>query len=266
MRTRFAPSPNGYLHLGHAFSALNVWQAATDMGGEALLRIDDIDQSRARSEFETAIFEDLTWLGLRWPAPVRRQSDHLTDYAKALERLKGLGLTYPCFCTRKTLKTNALGHYAGTCKALTRDDVNMRLAGGEVPNIRLNAAAALKRAGNALRYMDSGVVRTVGETPMEDTVLARRDIKGSYLLSCVIDDAAQGITHVVRGCDIQPMTATQVLLQDLLNLPKPIYVHHRLLTDPGDQKLSKSKGSQSLRDLKQQGATATDLKAQLGFS
>ncbi|MEM1018957.1 MAG: tRNA glutamyl-Q(34) synthetase GluQRS [Pseudomonadota bacterium] len=265
-KTRFAPSPNGYLHLGHALSALTVWRAAYDAGGTALLRIDDIDQSRARDEFEEAIFADLHWLGLSWPQPVRKQSDHLKAYRAALQALTEKGLTYPCFCTRRDLKTDEYGHYAGTCRTLDAAAQTKHLNEGKKPAIRLNAARALATLPKPARYMDSGRMVSCGDQPLEDIILARRDIGGSYILSCGVDDAAQGITHVIRGQDIQAMTATQVLLQHILDLPTPVYVHHPLLTDANQQKLSKSKGSKSLRDLRAEGQSAAEVRARLGFS
>ncbi|MEM7568886.1 MAG: tRNA glutamyl-Q(34) synthetase GluQRS [Pseudomonadota bacterium] len=265
MRTRFAPSPNGYLHAGHAFSALSVWRAAQDMGGEALLRLDDIDQSRARSGFEDAIYEDLAWLGLRWPTPVRRQSEHMDAYDEALTQLIDLGVTYPCFCTRKTLRLTDQGYYAGTCRPLSPEQRAEKTLQGPKPAIRLNVAAALDHLGTAPRYLDGGLRLSCVPGEMEDAILARRDIGSSYLLSCVVDDAAQGITHVIRGRDIQPLTPLQVLLQQLLGLPTPVYMHHALITDAGQQKLSKSKGSPALRDVREAGMTATALKEKLGF-
>lgn len=265
MRTRFAPSPNGYLHAGHAFSALTLWGLAADLGGEVLLRLDDIDQGRARTEFENAIYEDLAWLGLSWPRPVRRQSEHMNAYDEACHKLTALGVTYPCFCTRKTQQLDSAGHYWGTCRTLSKDDCAQRRARGEIPSIRLHAVRALSLLQHVPQYEDTGAIISCADAPLEDAVLARRDIGSSYLLSCVVDDAAQGITHVIRGRDIQPLTSLQVLLQTLLGLPTPLYHHHKLITDEAQQKLSKSKGSQSLRDLRTAGFQADQLKALLGF-
>lgn len=265
-RTRFAPSPNGYLHAGHAYSALMVWDMARANRGTVHLRIDDIDQGRARPEFEAAIIDDLHWLGLSWPEPIRRQSEHLAAYQAALERLEAIGVTYPCFCTRKTVKVDVHGHYARTCRPLTAGEVGHHLASGRTPSIRLNIDAALAYLQDVPTFTDTGVQRRCDDSPLEDAVLARRDIGGSYILSCVVDDAAQGITHVVRGKDIQPMTATQVILQRLLRLPTPIYHHHDLITDDLKQKLSKSKGSQSLQDLRLAGLSVPELKEMLGVA
>ncbi|MEO0412924.1 MAG: tRNA glutamyl-Q(34) synthetase GluQRS [Pseudomonadota bacterium] len=265
MRTRFAPSPNGYLHAGHAFSALTVWNAAAKAGGEALLRLDDIDQSRARTDFEAAIYDDLAWLGLTWPHPVRRQSDHMDAYDGALTALSEMGVTYPCFCTRKTLRLNKNGHYSGTCRSLSEAEKDKRRARGETPSIRLHASRALSLLEHPPRYEDTSAAVSCAQAPLEDAILARRDIGSSYLLSCVVDDAAQDITHVIRGRDIQPLTSLQVLLQALLGLPTPVYHHHTLITDDAQQKLSKSKGSQSIQELRAGGVSAEQLKALLAF-
>lgn len=264
--TRFAPSPNGYLHLGHAFSALTAYNAAQAHGGKMLLRVDDIDTSRAREEYILAIYEDLAWLGLSWPQPVRLQSAHFKDYQAAAARLRSMGVTYPCFCTRSTLRLDAAQQYAGTCKGLTQADIAARIKGGDQAAIRLDvAASAAALKGVALRYEDTGKACQVDSSTLEDAVIIRKDIGTSYLLSCVVDDAAQHITHVVRGHDIQPLTGLQVLLQRLLGLPTPIYRHHSLISDAAQQKLSKSKSAPSLRDARAAGLEARDIRRQLGF-
>jgi len=265
--TRFAPSPNGYLHLGHAFSALSVEAAARAAGGTMLLRIDDIDTSRAREEYVQAIFEDLAWLGLTWPTPVRVQTAHLGDYDAALQKLIDMGLTYPCFCTRKTLKLTAEGHYSGKCKPLSQNEINDRIKTGEQPALRLDTQKAHAVLGSrTLSLMNNGKRETIGIAALDNAVIQRKDIGCSYLLSCVVDDAAQGITDVIRGADIEHMTGLQVLLQTLLGLPTPRYTHHKLISDKTQKKLSKSEGAPSLRDARAQGTTAKDIRLSLGFS
>lgn len=264
--TRFAPSPNGYLHLGHAFSALTAFHAAKAASGAFLLRIDDIDTSRARQEFTEAIMTDLQWLGLDWPQRVRFQSAHLRDYGKAAQHLARLGVTYPCFCTRKTLMLDERGHYAGPCKALSSAAVTAKQAQGQIPAIRLDSQKALSHIPAArLAYEDTTSAETVGTQPLDDPIIVRKDIGSSYLLSCAVDDAAQGITHVIRGQDIQALTPLQVLLQALLGLPTPIYQHHGLITDDDQRKLSKSEGSPSLKDARLSGVLAKTIRNQFGF-
>lgn len=265
--TRFAPSPNGYLHLGHAFSALTASRAAQAAGGVMLLRIDDIDSSRAREEYIQAIFEDLEWLGLQWPSPVRLQSAHLNEYDAAAKTLMDRGLTYPCFCVRKSLQLDARGHYAGTCRHMSQTDIAARVKAGEQAAIRLNIDAALKALnGGDFTYEDTGERHSLADAPLEDAIIIRKDIGTSYLLSCVVDDAAQNITHVVRGRDVGGLTALQVLLQRLLGFPTPIYHHHALISDETQQKLSKSKNAPSLRDARAHGASPSDILNQLGLA
>lgn len=265
--TRFAPSPNGYLHLGHAFSALTAYHAARARGAIMLLRIDDIDTSRAREEYVQAIYADLAWLGVTWATGVRVQSAHLADYDAAAAQLAAQGMTYPCFCTRASLALDEHGHYAGTCRTLSAADVAKRQARGEQAAIRLNTAKALAATPRQrLNYVDTGRTCSANSAPLEDAVIVRKDIASSYLLSCVIDDADQKVTHVIRGQDIQPLTPLQVLLQALLERPTPTYIHHALLMEDGAQKLSKSKGSTSLRDLRDQGAAPQQIWTELGFA
>lgn len=231
-----------------------------------LLRIDDIDTSRARSQYTGAIYEDLRWLGLHWPSPIRAQSNHLADYDAAAHELRERGLLYPCFCTRKTLRLTARGHYAGTCKALSKSDIERRIAAGEKPAMRLNVQKAFAQVGQqALGYKEAGIYHPLRSEDLDDAVLLRKDIGSSYLLSSVIDDAAQYITHVIRGADIQHMTGLQVLLQALLNVPTPNYQHHRLISGDDQEKLSKSKGAPSLRDARAAGTSPKDIRTALGF-
>lgn len=265
--TRFAPSPNGYLHLGHAFSALKAHHEARAHATLMLLRIDDIDTSRAREEYVQAIYTDLAWLGVRWADPVRIQSAHMADYDAAAHQLEKQGMTYPCFCTRKSLLLDDHGHYAGTCRTLSPADIAERRATGEQAAIRLNTAKALKTLPQErLTYMDNGLPCRADSAPLDDPIIVRKDIGSSYLLSCVIDDAAQQVTHIIRGQDIQPLTPLQVILQALLQRPTPTYIHHELIMEDTTHKLAKSKGSTSLRDLRDQGATPQHIWADLGFA
>ena len=230
--TRFAPSPTGLLHLGHAHSALFGWTAARDRNGLFLLRIEDIDPARCRPEFERQLMEDLSWLGLTWPTPVRRQSDHLDDYRAALDRLAGLGVTYPCFCTRKEIEEEIAraGHaphgpdgalYPGTCRHLSDAERSARLAAGQAFAIRLDVARAGRLAG-PLSWRDHAAGQ-IDATPeiLGDVVLARKDVPTSYHLSVTVDDALQGVTLVTRGSDLFHATHLHRLLQALLGLPPP---------------------------------------------
>lgn len=281
---RFAPSPNGLLHLGHALSALTNRSFADRMGGRLLLRIEDIDITRCRPEFEQAIHDDLAWLGMRFDGAVRRQSEHVESYAAALRRLRGQDVVYPCFCSRQQIRRavaagstapeRAWPHdpdgaplYPGTCRSLASDTVRARIAAGEPHVLRL----AMDRAGPEPAYVafdDAGATRRVAVAPGRwgDVVLARREIPTSYHLSVVIDDALQGVTHVVRGRDLEAATDIHVVLQRLLGLPTPLYHFHRLLLDEGGEKLAKSRGSRTLADLRAGGVTAGDIRALLGFA
>jgi glutamyl-Q tRNA(Asp) synthetase len=275
-RTRFAPSPSGLLHLGHAHAALFAYHRAKDERGEFLLRIEDIDFGRCRPEFEAALKEDLAWLELSWPEPVRRQSDHMADYKSALDRLAQQGLLYPCFCTRRDIaeeiaRSGAAPQgpdgplYPGLCRGLSDDERQARIAAGTPYALRLDVAKAMERAG-PLRWRD----RRHGEftaTPEihGDAVLARKDVATSYHLSVVVDDALQGITLVTRGEDLLPATHLHRLLQALLDLPVPDYHHHELLTDAAGRRLAKRDDARSLRSLREAGHTATDVRALAGF-
>ncbi|MCH8182210.1 MAG: tRNA glutamyl-Q(34) synthetase GluQRS, partial [Proteobacteria bacterium] len=245
--TRFAPSPSGLLHLGHAYSALFAEARVLESGGRFLLRIEDIDAGRCRPEFEQAIYQDLAWLGLRWEEPVRRQSEHFADYQSALDRLDAQDLLYPCFCTRKQIRAEIAGSpsaphgpdgpvYPGTCRALPARERRARVDAGDGFALRLKTdrAAALARGslGDAFAFQD----RERGEVPCDpspfgDVVLARKDVPTSYHLAVTVDDALQGVTLVTRGADLFEATHVQRLLQVLLGLPAPHYHHHRLITD-----------------------------------
>ncbi len=275
---RFAPSPNGYLHLGHALSALVTWDAAQKLGGTAYLRIEDIDRNRCKPEFTEAILEDLAWLGLAWPEPVLVQSERFEFYADQANRLRDMDLLYPCFCTRAEIAEHAAGTdpdgaplYPGTCRHLPNAGRIERLERGDPVQFRLDTDAALARTG-MLTYsvigptiLDRPQIRYARPQRWGDVVLQRKDTPTSYHLAVVADDAVQGITHVTRGRDLEAATDIHVLLQMLLGLPTPYYHFHRLL--PGDDggKLAKSKGSQSLRDLRAEGWTAEDVRRAVGF-
>ena len=281
---RFAPSPNGYLHLGHAFSALLNFDLARQTGGRLLLRIEDIDLTRCRPEFEAAIYEDLSWLGIAWEQPVRRQSEHLADYREALEKLSVQGLVYPSFETRAEIaklvaQCEASGRwprdpdgaplYPGNARALPAAERRRRIAAGAPYALRLDMAAALARTG-ALTWSETGCggeAATVAATPQAwgDVVLARKDTPTSYHLAVVVDDAGQGVTHVVRGRDLLEATAVHRLLQVLLALPAPCYHHHRLILDADGQKLSKSTRATALRALRAAGASAADIRRMVGL-
>ncbi len=283
---RFAPSPNGRLHLGHALSALTNERFAASMGGRLLLRIEDIDRERCTLGLEQALRDDLAWLGLGFEPKVRRQSEHFGDYAVALAKLQARDLVYPCFCSRQGVKTAVAAEeaksgrpwpvdpdgaplYPGTCRALDRDVTAARIAAGEPHVLRLAMDRAIAEAGKvAFTVVDEdGRTETVTARPARwgDVVLARRDVPTSYHLSVVLDDALQGVTHVVRGRDLEAATDIHVVLQRLLGLPTPLYHFHELLTDESGRKLAKSRGSESLADLRAQGATAVQIRQQLGF-
>ena len=271
MRTRFAPSPTGRLHLGHAFSALTAWDLALAAGGTFLLRIEDLDAGRARPEFEAAICDDLAWLGLSWPEPVLRQSEHLPRYAAALDRLTALGLTYPCRCTRADIRAalsapqegaQAASVYPGTCRGRRMD------AKADRDAVRLDLGRALALAGplgfdetgpaHAGRHtLDAGKLRD----RIGDVVLARRDIgAAAYHLAVVVDDAHQGVTHVVRGEDLWQATPLHRLLQALLGLPVPVWHHHRLVRDAAGRRLAKRDAARALATLRAGGASPADIR------
>jgi glutamyl-Q tRNA(Asp) synthetase len=272
--TRFAPSPTGLLHLGHALAALVAWEAARRTRGTFLLRIEDIDRTRCRAEFETALREDLTWLGLTWPEPVRRQSDHLADYAAALEQLKALGVIYPCFCTRAEIEREIAAMvsaphgpegtlYPGTCRALTERVRTEKLAAGAGHAWRLDVARAEALTG-PLEWIDRRRGRQVAvPAVLGDVVLARKDIGTSYHLAVVVDDAAQGVTLVTRGEDLFPCTHLHRLLQQLLGLPVPEWAHHSLVCDASGRRLAKRDHASGLRTLRESGATPADVRERL---
>ncbi len=275
--TRFAPSPTGYLHLGHAFSALTAFNAARASDGRFLLRIEDIDAGRCRPEFEQAIFDDLAWLGLTWEEPVRRQSDHFADFAERLDRLDAMGLLYPCFCTRKDIAAEIARSanaphgpdgpiYPGTCRQRSAEERALRIAAGNAFALRLDLEMALETAGDGLTWhdVDAGMM-ACDPRPLGDVVLARKDTPTSYHLSVTVDDALQGISHVIRGRDLFHATHVHRLLQALLDLPTPAYRHHALLTNAEGQRLSKRDRAQTLQELRAAGASADDVRRMAGL-
>lgn len=276
MRTRFAPSPTGLLHLGHAFSALTVWQAAQDAGGTMLLRHEDIDATRVRPAFYGAIEEDLAWLGLSWPLPVRRQSEHLADYAVLLDRLIALGVVFRCPRTRKELALAAAGapqagdaadpFAAPTLPRLPEAEVERRVAAGESYAWRFDPAAAARQLSGRMPVFEADGVRVTADPyRLGQTILARKDAPASYHLCVVHDDALQGITDVIRGEDLSGSAHLHVTLQALLDLPVPRYRHHRLLTGPDGKRYAKRDGAVTLQALREQGWTPDRVRAQVGL-
>ena len=278
---RFAPSPNGYLHLGHAFSALLNFDLAQRCGGRFLLRIEDIDATRCRPEYETAIYEDLAWLGLAWEEPVRRQSQHLDDYRAALDRLAREGLIYASFESRAEIARlvharEARGAwprdpdgaplYPGNAKTLSAAERARRMETGEPYALRLDMAAALARVPPLTWREIEGGASTIAAEPAAwgDVVLARKETPTSYHLSVVVDDAVQGVSEIVRGQDLRAATSVHRLLQALLDLPEPVYRHHHLILDADGRKLAKSTRSTALRELRAQGASPADIRRTVG--
>jgi glutamyl-Q tRNA(Asp) synthetase len=284
---RFAPSPNGYLHLGHALSALLNFNMARAAGGRLLLRIEDIDEGRCRPEYEQAIYDDLAWLGIAWEQPVRRQSAQHDDYRAALAQLESQGLLYPSFESRAQIAAlvaerecsgawprdpDGAPLYPGNARSLSSDERQRRIDAGDRYALRLDMAAAIARAGE-LTWMETGQgpngecgPTRVTPAAWGDVVLARKETPTSYHLSVAVDDAIQGVTHVVRGQDLFFATGVHRLLQTLLGLPAPTYHHHRLLLDNEGKKLSKSTQATGLRELRAQGATPADIRRMVGLS
>jgi glutamyl-Q tRNA(Asp) synthetase len=284
--TRFAPSPTGLLHKGHAFSALTAHAAARAVGGRFILRIEDIDATRARPEYEAALLEDLAWLGMEWETPVRRQSEHLADYQAALDRLRNAGLLYRCFRTRREVldEIGRAPHGPGEGPeglvfrggSLPLGEESRRLAAGEAFAWRLSLDAAAEALGEggwgALLFREEGrgpagkhgLIQARPEQ-LGDVVLARKDVGVAYHLAVVVDDALQGVTHVIRGQDLFEAAHIQRLLQALLGLPTPVYRHHGLLLAPGGQRLAKRDRAEALREIRARGVTADEVRAELGF-
>jgi glutamyl-Q tRNA(Asp) synthetase len=284
---RFAPSPNGYLHLGHAYSALLNFDLARQGQGRFLLRIEDIDATRCRPEFEAAIYQDLAWLGIAWETPVRRQSEHLAEYRQALEKLTSEGLVYPAFESRAEIaklvaqcEANApwprdpdgAPLYPGLAKSLSPEERTRLIESGIPYALRLDMAAACARAGD-LGWIEhgegpdgeSGAV-TARPQAWGDVILARKETPTSYHLSVTIDDALQGVTDVVRGQDLFWSTSVHRLLQLLLGLPQPAYRHHRLVRDAEGRKLSKSTAATGIRELRAGEATPADIRRFVGLA
>lgn len=283
---RFAPSPNGYLHLGHAFSALLNFDLAREAGGQLLLRIEDIDPTRCKVEYEDAIYEDLAWLGITWDLPARRQSEHLDDYRKAIAQLSSEGLIYPSFESRTEIARlvtereedgpwprdpDGAPLYPGRARELSERERAKLIEAGAPYALRLDMAKAIARAG-PLSWSErgeggDGESGQVAATPEAwgDVILARKETPTTYHLSVVVDDALQGVTDVVRGTDLFHATSVHRLLQHLLGLPQPAYRHHRLIRDAAGQKLSKSTRSTGLRELRAAGATPADVRRLLGL-
>ncbi|GAK34017.1 tRNA glutamyl-Q(34) synthetase GluQRS [Iodidimonas nitroreducens] len=273
--TRFAPSPTGHLHLGHAYSAILAHETARVAGGRFILRLEDIDQSRCLAPYSDAIIDDLRWLGLEWDGPVRRQSQHFGDYQSALDQLAEKGLLYPCFCTRKDIaaeiaRAPTAPHgpegalYPGLCKALSHAEAESRIASGEAYALRLDSEAAIRASGGpgALAFHDEEGCRHIAHPEeLGDVVLARKDVPTSYHLAVTVDDAIQNISHVIRGEDLRHATHIHRLLQALLDLPTPIYQTHALLTDERGRRLAKRDKAQTLQSLRQEGWTPDDVRA-----
>ncbi|HEY7749542.1 MAG TPA: tRNA glutamyl-Q(34) synthetase GluQRS [Aestuariivirgaceae bacterium] len=272
---RFAPSPNGELHLGHAYSALFTQKEAQRDNGRFILRIEDIDTLRCRRHFAEQIFDDLAWLGLGWEEPVRFQSAHLADYALAQQHLIDMGLLYPCFCSRLRLRElpadrcdpDGAPLYPGTCRELASTARNRCIAQGMPFSQRIDMEKACRRLRSTISFHELGQGRSIEADPRRwgDVILIRKDIGTSYHIAVVVDDAIQSVTHVTRGMDLFEATHIHRLLQALLALPVPVYLHHRLIGDEQGRKLSKSAGDRSLRSLRQAGITAGEVRTALGF-
>ena len=278
MITRFAPSPTGHLHKGHAWSMLTAHEKAQNENGKFLLRIEDIDFNRCSPANTAQILEDLAWLGIEWEEPIRIQSEHLADYAAAAQSLQDRGLLYPCFCTRKDIQREieAAGNaphgsegplYPGTCRRLSEDERQAGIASGEPYALRLDLSKALEIIGTPLTRQDSIHGEQVARPEeLGDAVIVRKDIGTSYHLAVVVDDGLQGVTDIVRGVDLFESTHLHCVLQRLLDLPAPIYHHHELLTDDEGNRLAKRDKSITLKSLRESGVSVAGLKKELGFS
>jgi glutamyl-Q tRNA(Asp) synthetase len=277
---RFAPSPNGELHVGHARSAFDGYHQSRKLKGRFLLRIEDIDTARSREHFITGIYEDLAWLGIAWEQPVLRQSQHFPYYQAKADRLAAMGLLYPCFATRTEIEATAkAGHtdpdgaplYWGLHKGLSKSEIADRKAVDQPFALRLDMDRALevarRKSNNApLTWVERGHVQIARPELWGDAIIVRKDTPASYHLAVVADDARQGVTHVTRGQDLLQATALHRLLQVLLELPEPCYAHHALVMDDSGRKLSKSAAATSLRSLRIAGATRNDVLLAAGIS
>jgi glutamyl-Q tRNA(Asp) synthetase len=279
---RFAPSPNGYLHLGHALSALLNHDMARAAGGRLLLRVEDIDETRCRPEYEAAIYEDLHWLGIEYERPVRRQSEHFGEYRAALETLAREGLVYPAFESRSETARlvaargadwprdpDGASLYPGAARDLSAAECQRKIENGEPYALRLDLQAALARINKPLVWTESGEggEREIAARPERwgDVILGRKETPASYHLAVVLDDTLQGVSHVVRGLDLYEATSVQRLLQEILGYPAPAYHHHRLILDAAGKKLAKRDPSTTLRDLRAQGVSAADVRRKVGL-
>jgi glutamyl-Q tRNA(Asp) synthetase len=271
--TRFAPSPTGYLHLGHAHSALTAWRRARETGGRFLLRIEDIDPGRCRAEFARAIEGDLVWLGLDWDGPVREQSTHLPEYRAVLDALLARGLLYPCFCTRADIQREIAASataphapdgsvvYPGTCRMLSIAERTRRIDAGESHVLRLDVVRALAGVAGTLTFEEEGEgAVTCAPDRFGDVVLARKDAPASYHLCVTHDDAVQGVTLVTRGEDLKPATDLHRLLQTAMGWPAPRYAHHRLVTDAQGRRLAKRDQAMTLRALRERGVSPQEVR------
>lgn len=284
---RFAPSPNGRLHLGHALSAITNAELANAIGGRFLLRIEDIDGERCTKEFEDGIFRDLAWLGLHWEEPVRRQSEHFDDYSEALDRLIDAGLVYPAFMSRGEVRAHIAESedsgmswprdpdgaplYPGVERTMSQAEADRRIADGEPFAWRLHMTDAIAAAGD-LAWVEEGAgpegeTGVIRRSPAEwgDVVIARRNVPTSYHLAVIVDDAIQEVTHVVRGRDLFTATSVHRLLQELLGLTPPVYVHHDLVLGDDGRKLSKSRGDTAIESLREAGLTPSDIRRMVGL-
>jgi glutamyl-Q tRNA(Asp) synthetase len=274
--TRFAPSPTGHLHLGHAHSALLAWRRARESGGRFLLRLEDIDATRCRADYADSVLADLAWLGLDWDGAVRRQSAHFADYRAALDDLAARGFVYPCFCTRAAIqaevaRAGSAPHgpegplYPGTCRGLAAARRAARIAAGEPYALRLDVARAVAAAGT-LSWIDEqeGAVRA-DPASHGDVVLARKDVPTSYHLAVTLDDALQGVTLVTRGEDLFTATHIHRLLQALLDLPVPRYLHHRLLTDASGRRYAKRDRALTIAALRDAGRRPEEVRVMAAF-
>lgn len=275
--TRLAPSPSGYLHLGHAYAALVAWEAARAVGGRFLLRIEDIDKGRCRPEFEQGIYEDLTWLGFDWDHPVLRQSEQMERYGRALDHLDRMGVLYPCFCTRRQIRAEiahasqaphgAAGEalYPGICRSLDVSERRSRIGGGEPFALRLDVGRAVELTG-PLTWHDLRAGTVAAKPELHgDVVLARKDVPTSYHLAVTVDDAAQEVNLVTRGEDLLSATHIHRLLQALLGLPSPRYYHHNLIADSNGLRLAKRNRAVTLRTLRHMGRTPDDIWRLVGL-
>jgi glutamyl-Q tRNA(Asp) synthetase len=267
--TRFAPSPTGYLHLGHVRSAIEGWRAARRDGGRFLLRLEDIDRTRCRNEYAAAIQEDLAWLGLDWDGPVRRQSEHFSDYRRALDWLAAIDVLYPCFCSRREIQAEiaraggapqgqAGPPYPGSCRGLSAEEVEGRRRSGLDYALRLDLDRALALTG-PLSWVEAESRQQVDPALLGDVVLARKEIPASYHLAVTVDDAIQGVTLVTRAEDLMPATHIHRVLQALLGLPTPRYRHHPLLTDETGHRLAKRDGAPTISSMRATGMSPAEM-------